>query len=39
VATTRVIQRWQPEHVLMVGIAGGVPGKVALGDVVVAESI
>jgi len=31
VATTRV-KRWQPEHVLMVGIAGGVPGKVALGD-------
>ena len=39
VATTRVIQRWQPEHVLMVGIAGGVPGKVALGDVVVTDSI
>lgn len=38
VATTRLIQRWQPEHVLMVGIAGGVPGKVSLGDVVVAES-
>lgn len=39
VATTRLIHRWQPEHVLMVGIAGGVPGKVALGDVVVADSI
>ena len=38
VATTRLIQRWRPEHVLMVGIAGGVPGKVGLGDVVVAES-
>jgi nucleoside phosphorylase len=39
VATTRLIQRWQPEHVLMAGIAGGVPGKVALGDVVVADSV
>jgi nucleoside phosphorylase len=39
VATTRVIQRWQPEHLIMVGIAGGVPGKVALGDVVVGDSI
>lgn len=38
IATTRVIQRWQPANVLMVGIAGGVPGKVGLGDVVVAES-
>lgn len=39
VATTRLIHRWQPQHVLMVGIAGGVPGKVALGDVIVADSI
>lgn len=39
VATTRLIRRWQPQHVLMVGIAGGVPGKVELGDVVVADSI
>jgi nucleoside phosphorylase len=38
VATTRVIQRWQPVHIIMVGIAGGVPGKVGLGDVVVAEA-
>lgn len=38
VATTRVIQRWKPLHVLMVGIAAGVRGKVELGDVVVAES-
>ncbi|HEX6899067.1 MAG TPA: SAVED domain-containing protein [Thermoanaerobaculia bacterium] len=38
VATTRVIQRWKPSHVLMVGIAAGVHGKVDLGDVVVAES-
>ena len=38
VATTRVIKRWQPAHVMMVGIAGGVPGKVDLGDVAVAEA-
>jgi nucleoside phosphorylase len=38
VTTTRVIQRWQPAHIMMVGIAGGVPGKVGLGDVVVAEA-
>lgn len=36
-STTRLIQRWQPKYVLMVGIAGGVAGKVALGDVVVAD--
>ena len=36
-STTRLIQRWQPKNVLMVGIAGGVAGKVALGDVVVAD--
>ncbi|MBL8017144.1 MAG: 5'-methylthioadenosine/S-adenosylhomocysteine nucleosidase, partial [Ignavibacteria bacterium] len=35
--TTHAIQRWQPANVLMVGIAGGVPKKVALGDVVVAD--
>src|SRR5262249_35472315 len=38
IATTRVIQRWSPAHVIMVGIAGGVPRKVRLGDVVVADS-
>ena len=36
-STTRLIQRWQPKYVLVVGIAGGVSGRVALGDVVVAE--
>jgi nucleoside phosphorylase len=38
IATTRVIKRWQPAHVMMVGIAGGVPGKVDLGDVAVGEA-
>jgi formylglycine-generating enzyme required for sulfatase activity/nucleoside phosphorylase len=36
-SATRLIQRWQPAHVFVVGIAGGVAGRVALGDVVVAE--
>ena len=33
----RVIKRWQPANVIMVGIGGGVPTKVALGDVIVGE--
>jgi nucleoside phosphorylase len=33
----RVIERWQPSNIIMVGIGGGVPSKVALGDVVVGE--
>ncbi len=39
VSTVRVIERWRPAYVLMVGIAGGVPGKVALGDVVVSDFV
>jgi len=39
VSTVRVIERWRPTYVLMVGIAGGVPGKVALGDVVVSDFV
>jgi nucleoside phosphorylase len=37
IAATRVIQRWKPRQMLMVGIAGGVREKVALGDVVVSQ--
>src|SRR5262245_32613288 len=37
ITTTRVIKRWRPRNVLMVGIAGGVQGKTALGDVVVSQ--
>lgn len=37
IAATRIIQRWKPRNVLMVGIAGGVRGKVRLGDVVVSQ--
>jgi nucleoside phosphorylase len=39
VSTMKVIERWQPAYVLMVGIAGGVPGKVTLGDVVVSDFV
>lgn len=35
--TRRVIERWQPANIIIVGIGGGVRGKVALGDIVVAE--
>jgi nucleoside phosphorylase len=34
-----VVTRWKPRHVLVVGIAGGVEGEVALGDVLVASTI
>lgn len=37
VATTRLIERWRPGAVIMVGIAGGIPGKVFLGDIVVGK--
>jgi nucleoside phosphorylase len=37
IATTKAIPRWRPRNVLMVGIAGGVKGKAALGDVVVSQ--
>ncbi len=38
-ATTQVLNRWHPSNVLMLGIAGGVRGKVELGDVVVAKFV
>lgn len=37
ITTTKVIPRWRPRNVLMVGIAGGVKAKAALGDVVVSQ--
>lgn len=37
ITTTRVIQRWKPRNVLMVGIAGGVTSNAMLGDVAVAH--
>lgn len=42
VAATRaaaIAQRWRPQRVLMVGIAGGVSGEAELGDVLVASQI
>jgi nucleoside phosphorylase len=37
ITTTKVIPRWLPRNVIMVGIAGGVKGKASLGDVVVSQ--
>ncbi len=37
--TTRALQDLTPDYVLMVGIAGGIRGKVKLGDVIVAKQI
>ncbi|WP_437939183.1 phosphorylase family protein [Sorangium sp. So ce341] len=34
-----VVTRWNPAHVLMVGIAGGVADEVAPGDVIVASQV
>lgn len=36
---TRVLQDLAPDYILMVGIAGGVRGKVKLGDVIVARQV
>jgi nucleoside phosphorylase len=34
----KVIHRWRPKYLVMTGIAAGVKGKVALGDVLAAEA-
>ena len=39
IGSMEVLRRWRPANVIMVGIAGGVFGKVELGDVVVANSV
>ena len=39
VRTAQCLQHLKPNYVLMVGIAGGVEGKVNLGDVVVCEEV
>ena len=39
ITTTKTLERWKPRNVLLVGIAGGVKGKVKLGDVVVTEFV
>jgi nucleoside phosphorylase len=33
------VVKWRPEHVIVVGIAGGLKDEVALGDVMVARSV
>jgi nucleoside phosphorylase len=38
-ATSETVERWRPRHVLVVGIAGGIPGRVSLGDVVLGTAI
>lgn len=38
-AVAKAIGRWQPRNVLLIGVAGGVSGRVALGDVLVADQI
>lgn len=39
VATTRMIERYHPRVVLLVGIAAGIRGKVKVGDVVLSERV
>jgi nucleoside phosphorylase len=39
IKASAVIQRWHPPYVLMIGIAGGIEGEVALGDVMVASQV
>ena len=39
VRTSQCIQHLKPRYVLMIGIAGGIKGKVNLGDVVVSKQI
>jgi nucleoside phosphorylase len=34
-----VTERWHPDHVLLVGIAGGLKDEVALGDVMIARAV
>jgi adenosylhomocysteine nucleosidase len=38
-ATRAAIARWNPRHVLLVGIAGGVGGSAAVGDVVLPDPV
>lgn len=39
ISTVKVLKRWRPATVLLVGIAGGVREKVVLGDVVIADFV
>jgi len=33
--TAKLLSRWRPSHIVMVGVAGGIPSRVKRGDVVV----
>lgn len=35
----KVIEKWQPKSIIMVGIAAGIPTKVSFGDIVVANYV
>ena len=39
IKASAVIQRWNPQYVLMIGIGGGIEGEVQLGDVMVASQV
>lgn len=39
ITATAIAARWQPQHVIVVGIAGGLKDEVSLGDVMVARSV
>jgi nucleoside phosphorylase len=39
ITASAVSERWHPDHVLLVGIAGGLKDEVALGDVMVARAV
>ena len=38
-AASEAIRKWQPRHIMLVGIAGGVAGRARLGDVLVPDQI
>ncbi|HYQ71433.1 MAG TPA: hypothetical protein VET88_05830, partial [Gammaproteobacteria bacterium] len=38
-AVLQTAQHWQPDHLLLVGIAGGMPERVRRGDVVISEAV
>ncbi len=39
IATSDAIRRWRPRYILLVGIAGGMGGKVRLGDVLISDQV
>jgi nucleoside phosphorylase len=39
VTASAATMRWRPEHVIVVGIAGGLKDEVALGDVMVGRAV